>query len=272
MKAILAAVLAVCAVPAFAGEAPFSRAYSVETAPAGRVEVAQWVRHRTGRATGSYSALDFASEVEYGFTDRLQGAFYLRYGRLDMSGVPDDEGTPGGVSRRQLALHGVAAEFIVKVVDPDSESYGLGFYYEPEFSTHERDDGAPMREFGNEYRVLLQKDLLQDRLMLLYNLILEPEFKKAAGETTWKGSLVFANELGVSYQFVPGWSAGWELRDFNELEDFNRHEKSVYQMGPALGYNAGRSWFALGVLGKVRAYPREAGEKWETTLKFGYPF
>lgn len=45
--------------------------------------------------------------------------------------------------------------------------------------------------------------------MLLYNMVLTPEFKKAAGATSWQGALVFANELGVSYQFVPGWSACW---------------------------------------------------------------
>jgi len=260
MKTLLAALFAVSVVPALAGESPFSRAYSVETSPAGRFEVEQTVRHRTGRATGSYSALDFASEVSYGFTDRIEGAFYLKYGRLDMDG------------RHQLALHGVAAEFIAKVVDPDSESFGLGFYYEPEFSIHERGDGSSMREFANEYRVLLQKDLLQDRLMLLYNLILEPEFKKASGATDWQGALVFANELGISYQFVPGWSAGWEFRNLNALADFSRHEKSVYWTGPALNYDAGRTWFTLGVLGKVHAVPDTAGEKWETSLKFGYPF
>ena len=271
-KSALAAVLAVSVVPAFAGEAPFSRAYSVETSPAGRFEVEQTVRHRTGRAAGSYSALDFATEVSYGFTEHFEGAFYLKYGRLDARGVADDEQTPGGMTRRLTALHGAAAEFIAAVLDPDRDPFGLAFYYEPEFSLHERDDGASIREFENEYRLMVQKDFLQDRLMLLYNLVLAPGFKKTAGETAWKGSLEFANELGVSFRFVPGWSAGWEFRNLNELEGFDRHEKSVYWTGPALNYNAGRAWFTLGLLGKAHAVPSAAGEKWETTLKFGFPF
>lgn len=260
MNALVVVLLAICARPAAAGEAPFSRAYTVETASKGQVEFEQVVRHRTGCATGRYSALDFASEVEYGFTDRFQSSFYLKYGRLDT----DD--------RHQFALHGVAAEFIITVRHPDSDPIGLGFYYEPEFSMHERDDGSSMREFENEYRVMVQKDLMQDRLMLVYNLVLEPEFKKSPGETSWKGSLVFANEAGVSFKFVDHWSAGWEFRNLNELADFNRHEKSVYWTGPAINYNAGRTWFTLGVLGKVHAVPSVAGERWETTLKLGYPF
>jgi hypothetical protein len=300
MKTLAAAIVAVLAVaaPACAGESLFSRVYTVETVPAGHYELEQSVRRREGRSFGSYAAEDFASEVEYGFTDSFQGAFYLRYGRIDATGAPDDSDPDGatGFTRHMTYFQGGSAEFIYRVLNPVKDPIGLAFYYEPALEIHDQHDGLSYRNFENEYRVLLQKNFLDDQLILVYNPVFEFEFFNYLGSANdaagtgpnWNPELDFNNELGVSYRFAPDWYGGWEFRNHNEINGFRGHDHSVYWTGPALHYANQKSWVTVGVLRQFYGVPSgtddsgsyigpkgqflHSHEKWETTIKVGFPF
>ncbi|HUO58558.1 MAG TPA: hypothetical protein VMV05_10330, partial [bacterium] len=66
-----------------AGEGLFSRTYTTETVPGGHWELEQAVRYRFDRAFGSYSAFDFITEAEYGISDNLQAALYVKTGAIE---------------------------------------------------------------------------------------------------------------------------------------------------------------------------------------------
>src|ERR1700761_254375 len=159
----LAAAIIAASAPAQAGEGLFSRTYTTDTVPEGHFEIEQLVRDRSDRSFGSYNAQDFASEIEYGVTDKLQAAFYVNTGHMDAKNAPDDDDPhgqlPGGFSRNSTYLEGLSAEFIYRVLSPYTDGIGLAFYIEPEWNFHDLHNGLSYNDsFGVEYKALVQKN------------------------------------------------------------------------------------------------------------------
>jgi hypothetical protein len=281
---------------AFAGEGLFSRVYTTETVPKGHFELEQTVRDRAERAYGSYNALDFRSEIEYGVTDEFQAALYLNTGYIHASGAPDDNDaqgdTPRGLDRNRFGLESVALEFIYRAVSPVSGGLGVAFYMEPEFLTMDMHNGDTYYySFANEFKLLLQKNFLDDQLIAVLNVGFEYEYfayqKMYQQEQPFIGEFDWNNEIGVTYRVAPNWYAGLEARNHNEVGNFWSHDHSLVWAGPAIHYGGQNLWATLGVLRQVYGVPNglddngsfqgdnlflHSHEKWEITAKVGVPF
>ena len=278
-----------------AGEGLFSRAYTTETTPEGHFEIEQLVRGRYERSFGTYNAYDFKTELEYGVTDNFQASIYLNAGTMDAHGAPDDDdpkgSQPGGFTRVNSYFQGISFEFIYRVLSPIKDGFGLAFYIEPEFDFQDIHNGLRYdRTMATEYRVLFQKNFMDDQLILVYNLVFENEFIRFQGEEQWAGEFDWNNEIGLTYRFAPGFFAGLEARNHNEFGDFVNHEHSVYWAGPAFHYASQSWWGTLGVLMQVYGDPHgvdengvdisghngnlflRSHEKWEVAAKVGFPF
>ena len=273
-----------------AGESLFGRAYTVETMPAGRFEIEQTTRWRSGRSFGTYQALDLRSEVEYGITDDLQAALYVNTGYIYANGAPDDDDALGatGFSRNRFYLQSLAAEFIYRILSPYSDGIGLALYMEPEVYVSDYHNGLRYSgTLATEYRLLLQKNFFDDTLVLVYNLVFEIEFIRFRGEETWKSELDWNNELGASLRVAPGLYVGLEGRNHNEYGNFVTHEHSIFWVGPVAHYASQHIWATLSAFKQVYGTPNGLGpngalignglflrshEDWEVTAKMGVPF
>jgi hypothetical protein len=279
------------ALQAMAGEGLFSRAYTTETVPGGHYEIEQAARWRSGRANGTYNALDFRSEFEYGFNDNFQGALYLNSQYIHADNAPDDNDPLGetGFFKNQFAITGISAEFIYRILSPVSDPIGLAFYYEPELDFYDIHNGdKEYNSFSNEYRILVQKNFFEDQLIVVYNLVAEIEFfRYSPGNTNYFGELDWNNELGATYRVASNWYAGLEFRNHNEVGNFYSHDHSVFWVGPAIHYGGPKFWATLGLLRQIYGDPSgydaagsyigddlflHSHEAWETTLKVGVPF
>jgi hypothetical protein len=258
----------------------------------------QTLRSRFDRAFGSYVAFDSLTELEFGITDNFQVGVYLNSGYINAHGAPDDDDPHGatGFSRSKPFLEGVAAEFIYRVMNPVKDPIGLAFYIEPELNFTDLHNGLQYNDsWGVEYKILLQKNFLDDRLVIAYNLVLETEWVRFAnntnadGETSqrYNGELDWNNEFGISYRFAENWYAGWEMHNHNEYGAFTNFEHSVFWTGPSLHYGGKKFWATLSVLTQVYGKPNgvdengtfignglfeRSHEKWEIALKIGFPF
>ena len=98
-----------------------------------------------------------------------------------------------------------------------------------------------------EWKILLQKNWLEDRLVWALNINYELEFEKAdGGEYERHGMLEWFT--GLSYRFASNWSGGLEFWNHHEFADASIHEHSAYFIGPTLHYGAQRWWATLGFL------------------------
>ncbi len=288
---LMALLLGAISLPAFAGEGLFSRVYTTETVPQGHWELEELVRDRTGRAFGAYNAMDFKTEAEYGITDNLQVSLYLNSGTMNARNAPDDDDPNGatGFSRKRAYFQSVSAEFIYRVLSPVKDPIGLAFYLEPEVDFYDLHNGLQYGgSYEGEFRVLLQKNFMEDQVILVYNLGLEAETIRFKGDSDRNSELDFNNEIGVTYRVAPNWYVGLEGRNHNEIGNFHHHEHSVYWAGPAVHYANQHFWTTLGVLRQVYGVPNgvdpdngayigddlflRSHEKWEITFKLGFPF
>jgi hypothetical protein len=288
--ALFLAILSSFPGQAQAGEGLFSRAYTTETVPEGHFELEQLVRDRNGRAFGTYNALDFKSEVEYGITDKFQGAFYFDTSYIHAVGAPDDNDPLGetGFTRTSFSVTDFSFEFIYRALSPISDPIGLAFYIEPELVLHDLHNGdREYNGFSNEFRILFQKNFMEDQLILVYNFVAEYEyFRYGDGDTLFLGEFDWNNEIGVTYRVASNWYVGLEARNHNEMGNFYSHDHSVFWAGPAVHYATTHFWATLGLLRQVYGDPSgydpagsymgddlflHSHEAWETTLKVGVP-
>ncbi len=241
-----------------AGESPFGYLYVTDTHPKGAFEFEQWATFRRGKVQGDYNLAQYRSEIEYGVTDRFQASLYWNSYSVNAfanNSLAETSGpyVPENVDKasrykRGLSSDGWSAEFIYRLLSPYADPIGLALYVEPSYG-----------KFVNEIetKLILQKNFLDDRLVLAYNLTLSPEWEKQSGDPTadpaspeFSARTEKVTELmhafGASYRFAPGWFAGIEARNHHEysghsLSSRNR-EFSAWNAGPTLHY-ASKTWW-----------------------------
>jgi hypothetical protein len=126
-------------------------------------------------------------------------------------------------------------------VSPYTHPIGVAIYEEPTF-------GAGFTE--SETKLILQKNFLDDRLVVAGNLTYAPEWRRLSSDSNpAKKSIqeeTDANvDLGAAYRFARKWSAGFELlneREFNSY-NFTHESNSGYFLGPVVHYG-GKHFFA----------------------------
>ena len=270
------------ATPAQADEQYFGYTYSSEVLPKGRTEAELWVTDRRGKDEGHFDAQDYRLELEHGFTDRLTVAGYANFAGHHIRGL-DDENID-----RDFAFRGLSGEFKYNLLSPYKDGFGLTLYAEPGWS---RIHGGGERgtEYELEFKAIVQKNFLDDRLIWAANLTFEPEWEREVemedsgeGEVEWEKELKLELSSGLSYQVAPGWFLGGEARYASVYPDWtNGLHRETYAVfaGPAVHYGGKQWWATLSYQPQLFGGPSPNGsraldefEKRELRLKIGYNF
>ena len=243
-----------------ADEAIFSWTYTTDLLPKGRFEFEQWVTARWEKEHGTYQVFDFREEFEYGVTDNFQVSLYLNHHYVDADkSVPKEDPArpghrlPGAYETGGEDVHAdqdpmrpfdsyhfesVSLEMIYRLLSPYKSPVGLALYFEPSVGSEET---------GLEWKILLQKNWLEDRLVWAFNANYELEFEKDA-EGGYERDSMLEFFTGLSYRFIPNWSAGIEAWNHHEFANATSHEHSAYFIGPTIHYGGQRWWVTLGFL------------------------
>jgi uncharacterized protein DUF6662 len=275
----------------WADESPFGYIYTAESMPKGHWEYEQWNTARTGKAAGSYAAFDLRNELEYGFTDRFQASLYINSSYLHSKDVPDpDDATLKLDNQSAFDVNGLSIELKYQVLSPYKCPLGLSLYIEPELAARNPLSGSDTAERALESKLILQKNLMDDRLVLASNIVFEPEWERQNGDRSKE--LKSEYSIGASYRLAPGWFGGLELlnrRKFND-QDFAKQGTSAFFLGPAVHYAAKEWWMTLTVLPQIAGNPHSLGfdangneisdgsrtlgeyEKMEIRFRFGIEF
>jgi len=218
------------------------------------------------------------TEVEYGITDRWLTSLYINTysvkahddnsaaSRLDFTsgGGDGDEVTGGGpgtfgnyvpnssrfpipsANYAKTNYDSVSLENIYQFLSPYKDGIGLSGYLEYTY-------GSRIQEI--ELKALLQKNLLDDRVILAANLVVELEKNAYSLVSTEKETEV---ELtgGASFRLSQHWRAGFETRNIQGFSGYSaasgNHAYSVWYAGPMVSFSAG-TFFAM--LGYERQLP-----------------
>ncbi len=236
---------------ACADEPLFGFVYTTDLLPKDGKEVEEWLTWRHEKNSGYYDQLEGRTEFEYGVTDALQLAVYANYNWTQAyHNGPFGATTPPeqfsdyvvGPNNRFNASRfvGVSGEAIYRILSPYTDILGLALYTEPTVGQN---------FFELENRIILQKNFLDDLLVIAFNFAYAPEFRYLPDPldptglgNSWQEETDVNFDFGVSYRFIENWSAGFEFLNEHEYNSFNfTHESnSGYYLGPVLHYGGER--------------------------------
>jgi hypothetical protein len=241
-KLAVSAAFAATALAAQAGEGSFGWLYTLDLQPKGTWEFEQKLQLNRGQHGGHFDLWQARTELEYGVSNDFQLAGYLNSSHVDAHGNYEDGSTGGwlvpgsaGTDRyKKSRIDGVSLEGIWRVTNPVVDPIGLGFYLEG--TTGKVKDEV-------EGRVLLQKNYLDDKLVLAANLHVAVEKVKFDPEEEGHESMADLL-MGATYRFANNWTAGWEWRHHNDFEGyrFNHRTQRADFMGPNVHY-ATKDWW-----------------------------
>jgi hypothetical protein len=252
--------------PAAADESPFNTVYTTDTLPAGASEIEQWATWRSGRPHESYRTLEGRTEYEYGVTNDFQLSGYANYAwRHEIPG------------ESHARFTGVSAEAVYRIWDVYTHPLGVALYLEPAI-------GPGSREI--EAKLLLQKNFLDDRLVLAANAVLEDEWSHADADPAaapaspdafahWGTNTELKLLVGASYRFAPNWSAGAEFEAKREFDGLLIWEHSAaaadsFFIGPTLHYANADYFVTFGIQAQLPWAANLSGEPGETVGGFAH--
>ena len=246
LRYLVAAVAVSAAViqPALAGESPFGWIYTADVQPPGTRQFQQWIDVQRTQTQGQYTNSLLRTEVEFGITPRYQTSIYLN-SRVLRANQNLMDGTSGGPntdipigfdtskSFKMSRVESVSWENLYQISNPLVDPLGVALYFEPKW-------GPRVKEL--EFKLILQKNFLDDRLIWATNFVTAFE-KKNRGADIERATEVDVL-TGLSYRFANNWSAGAEIRNHREFTGYGYGEAnhSAWFLGPNLHY-ASKDWW-----------------------------
>lgn len=243
----------------------------------GEIEGESETMGRFVKRAGSYSAL--SSELGLKFVpfesfsvEPVLGAAYHA-----MSGVP------GLADRHQGAFDTLALELRYRVLDRAHAPIGLTLGVDPHGGRVDEISGEPVDRYGADLLVILDREIIADRLFSAFNLVYQPEGSRSRVAGDWQHQSDLAVSAALSAQVRPGVLIGAEARylrsyDGLALDTLTGHALFV---GPTFyaKFNE-RIWMSAAWSMQVTGHAaNEAGsldlanfERHQAVVRFGYNF
>lgn len=239
---------------AHAGEHLFGYVKGAEPLPKGAREFYQFATSRDDKGQGTYHAVDYKTEFEFGATDRLTLAAAFKSISLKTSGLVIDGYLPKD-NKFSLKASGLELEALYNFLRPAKDGLGLSTSFALNYDRIDKHSGQRKDRISGELELLLQKYLLEGQLIWLGNLGLETTHAQRAAiadlpaDFDWPTGPEMEIELkfgtGLSYRFAPNWYVGAEALYETEFETEVGQERWSWFAGPSLHYGGPRWWATL---------------------------
>jgi hypothetical protein len=194
---------------------------------------------RFGKLGGSYNTVATALEAKYSFSDRFRLSAVATVAYYDITGVNaiDD--------RRQAALQSVSFDARFRLFDREHAPFGLTLSVEPHRGFADETGGEPADQYGAEFRVLADRELIPGRLFAAFNVSYEPEQTRlrASGETLRESMLGIGAALAM--QVMPNVFVGAEARNLRHYDGLglNGFAGQAFYIGPTFYATFGERYF-----------------------------
>lgn len=221
-----------------ADENLFGRVRGAETLPKGHIDFYQITELAEGKDSGSFRGWGFETELEYGFTDQLQGSISLINRFFDIKGHPQEYD-----DSYRYRFGGIESSLKYRLWSPFKDPIGIAFRFELGYRPFDEVAGLPQQEFHAAPELILQKNYLDDTLITEVNLGFQMAWGKLPAED-YDRELMLRGAVGVSYRIAPNLFLGIEGRIVSEFPRFhlNDNEHTVFFAGPALHYGGQKFW------------------------------
>jgi hypothetical protein len=161
---------------------------------------------RWGKRPGSYFAAAPAFEAEFVPIENLRASGTLSAAYHDISRIAGLE------DRRQGAFDTLSFDLRYRLIERQQAGFGLAIDAEPHWGRVDPTSGEPVDRYGADLSLLLDKELVPDRVLAAFNLVYQPEATHSRLTGAWSREATFGPAAGLMVQVEPGVLIGAEAR------------------------------------------------------------
>lgn len=172
----------------------------------GERELEGTVTGRHSKQTGTYGAAEGTLSAEFVPIPNL---------RTEITGVGigyNVAGVGGFADQRYAAFGGLAADIRYRLVDRATAPFGLAVGAEPHWGRADDVTGQPGNQYGVDFVVAADWEIVPDRIVAAFNLLYRPEALRSKLSGTWSDESTAGVAFGVMAQIRSGIFIGGEAR------------------------------------------------------------
>src|SRR5690242_7857410 len=209
---------------------------------------------RFGKFDGSYNNVATALEAKYSFSDRFRLSAVATVAYYDIAGVSafDD--------RRQAALQSISFDARFRLLDREQAPFGLTLSVEPRRGFTDEMSGEGADQYGAEFRLLADRELVPGRLFAALNVNYEPEQTRLRGSAETLRESMLGIGAALAMQVIPNVFIGAETRTLRHYEGLglNSFAGQALYIGPTFYATFGQGYF-LSAAWNVQVWGAVAG-------------
>jgi hypothetical protein len=172
----------------------------------GERELEGTVTGRHSKQTGTYGAAEGTLSAEFVPIPNL---------RTEITGAGigyNVAGVDGLADQRYAAFGGLSADIRYRLVDRATAPFGLAVGAEPHWGRADDVTGQPGNQYGVDFVVAADWEIVPDRIVAAFNLLYRPEAVRLKLSGTWSDESTAGVALGVMAQIRSGIFVGGEAR------------------------------------------------------------
>lgn len=244
---------------------------------AGEKEIENTTVGRFGKGTGSYRALSHAVALEYVPVENLRLEMGAIGGYHAISGVNDLDDI------RRGSFQGLSLEIRYRLLERERAGFGLALLAEPHWARIDETSGQPVDQFGADLAVLIDKELVPNRIVAAFNVFYTPEVAQSRVTGEWSREANLGVGAGLMAQISPGLFVGGEARYLRAYESLGLNDFAGHALflGPNLFFKPAERWrvtasWAVQVAGRAvddsGSLDLTNFERHQVRLRIGYEF
>jgi hypothetical protein len=243
----------------------------------GEKEIESETVSRSRKSTGSYAALESQLRAEFTPNERIRIEFGVPFTYHGVSGVA------GLDDRQRGAFNGFDFELRYRLLDRAHAPIALTFGAEPHWARVDDISGEAVANYGSEFSLAADRELIKDRVFAAINLLYDPEVTLSRTTGLWQHQSTFGFTAAVANQLKPGTFLGAEmryLRDYDGL-GLNAFAGEALFVGPTFYVNVTKQFAVSGswtvqVAGHATGIPGALDlqnfERYQAKLRLMYTF
>ena len=232
---------------------------------------------RFGKRSGSYRALSQSLALEYTPIENLRLELGAAGGYHDIKGVDQLD------DLRRGSLQGLSLEMRYRLLSREQSGVGLSLLAEPHWARSDETNGQPVNQYGSELAILIDKELVPDRIMTAFNALYEPEVTQSRKTGAWSHAATVGIGAALMAQIKTGFFIGGEGRYLRSYESIgiDRFAGHALFLGPNIFFRPGERWrvtlsWAIQIAGRAVAEPGRLDltnfERNQIRLRIGHEF
>lgn len=159
-----------------------------------------------GKRTGRYTAVVSQLRYETSPFPNLRLEIGAPFSGHHISGVA------GLDNRSGWAFQGLSGEIKFKLLSRERAPFGLAVSFEPHWSKVDDVSGEAVQNYGAEFTLAADKELVANQLFIAANLSYEPEVSRARDAANWERQSTLGAAFSATRQWAKGVFVGAEVR------------------------------------------------------------